>query len=74
MVFVVVEVVEVVEVVLVVEVVEVVDTPDNCHSRHNQRWCTFVKPAYLFPTENAKWTAYKKVYSEKKNTILNISL
>ena len=24
-------------------------TPDNCHNRHNRRWCTFFKPAYLFP-------------------------
>ena len=22
---------------------------DNSHNRHNRRWCTFFKPAYLFP-------------------------
>ena len=26
-----------------------VDTPDNSHDRHDRRWCTFFKPAYLFP-------------------------
>ena len=25
------------------------DTPDNSHHRHHRRWCTFFKPAYLFP-------------------------
>ena len=24
-------------------------TPDNSHDRHDRRWCTFFKPAYLFP-------------------------
>ena len=25
------------------------NTPDNSHDRHDRRWCTFFKPAYLFP-------------------------
>ena len=28
--------------------------PDNCHNPHNLGWCTFFKPAYLFPQRTRK--------------------
>ena len=31
--------------------------PDICHKRHNQRWCTFFKPVYLFSRKNVEETA-----------------
>ena len=31
------------------------------HNRHNRRWCTFFKPAYFFPIENAKGTAFSQI-------------
>ena len=44
-------------------------TPDNCHNRHNRRWCTFFKPAYLFPQRTQNGLLLRKFIQRVKTQI-----
>ena len=43
--------------------------PDNCHNPHNLGWCTFFKPAYLFPQRTRKGLLLGKFIQRIKTQI-----
>ena len=46
-----------------------VSIPDNCHNPHNLGWCTFFKPAYLFPQRTRKGLLLGKFIQRIKTQI-----
>merc|ERR1712055_1170248 len=43
--------------------------PDNCHNPHHLGWCTFFKPAYLFPQRTRKGLLLGKLTQRIKTQI-----